>query len=163
MTRTRLATILGVLVAVSSVLVLLAGSDMPPPPGFVLVIPVAIGIGILVRVVIPQMLQTRDRAGLAPALMGAIGAGAAAGLLMGLLFAAIRSTGPSTPRPGLLQLALFVLVLTIAGALAAAAVSALAIVADRARTRTRRILTLAVPGLIVVLVPAIVIADRFPG
>jgi hypothetical protein len=75
-TRRRIATRLAWVVAVGFVLVLAAGADRPPPPGFIRVVVLAAVLGVLVRVLLPQGLARWSAAGPRSALAraGAVGA-----------------------------------------------------------------------------------------
>lgn len=74
--RRRIAARLAWAVAVGFVLVLAAGADRPPPPGFVWVVPFAAVLGVTVRLLLPHGLATWSDSGSRAALARAAAVGA---------------------------------------------------------------------------------------
>ena len=164
MTRLALATTLGALVTVTGVLLMLAGSDLPPPVGFLWVVIAGLGLGVLVRVLACRgcsscvIARGRSAPWLPPRLSGRqSGPGVAIPLVT-------WSPGePSAPRPGPVEVSIFLLVVAVVGACAAVALAPLAILADRADSRTGALLVVGVPGLLTVLLIVAVIVQRLIG
>jgi hypothetical protein len=73
----------------------------------------------------------------------------------------LGSGEPSAASPAPPQISLFVVVAAVVGGCAAGAVGTVAILPDRATTTAAKILAVTIPGLLVLLVPAVVIANRF--
>ncbi|MFN8126022.1 MAG: hypothetical protein U0R64_05890 [Candidatus Nanopelagicales bacterium] len=160
MTRIGLAATLGVLTFVTGVLVMLSGSDLPPPPGFLWILPIAGVAAILVGLLIPVALRLGDRAGPARAVLAAVGVGVAFGVVVaGLLV--IRGSGePSIPPPGPVGATILVIVTTAVGAIAATVVVGWSIVADQAKSRSHAVLVIALPAALVLLPIGVVILLR---
>ena len=129
--RTSIGRLAGLLTTVGGIVVMLAGSDRPPPPGFLAVVVTAMALGIVTAVLVPRMLERADRRGAVNALLSALAVGAAAGAAVALLFIAVGPGEPSTPDPGLLDLAVFTAVVAMAGALAGAVIGGLALTMER--------------------------------
>ena len=158
-----MATTLGALVTVTGVLLMLAGSDLPPPVGFLWVVIAGLGLGVLVRVLVPRLLKLRDRAGAVRAVVAAMAVGAAVGAGVAILLVTWSPGEPSAPRPGPVEVSIFLLVVAVVGACAAVALALLAILADRADSRTGALLVVGVPGLLTVLLIVAVIVQRLIG
>lgn len=131
MSRIAIGRLAGLLTALGGIAMMLAGSDRPPPPGFLAVIATAVVLGFAVAVLVPRMLGRADRVGALRAALAAVGVGAAIGAAVALPYIAVGPGEPSTPAPGPADLAVFVVVVAGAGALAGALIAALALTLDR--------------------------------
>mgnify|MGYP003350284309 FL=1 len=146
--------------ALAGVIVMLAGSDLPPPPGFAVVLVAAAGLGLLVRWRVPVLLRRVDAAGAVratPALVGPVAVYSAA---VALIAALIGSDEGSLPAPTWAETAVFVLVAAVAGCVAALLVVIVAVLADRERARPSRavVVAVALPVLLVALLCALAVA-----
>jgi hypothetical protein len=132
--RRRLATGLGWVTGVLFVLVMAAGADRPPPPGFLLVVAYGALLGVIVGRVLPHLLDVWDSRGTGPA----IARSALWGFLGGLALLAVTmlvSTGePSVDVDATARLVGFAVV-GVVGALGAAGLTATARLLDRRRER----------------------------
>ena len=133
MTRPLLGRLIGAGASVAAVLVVLAGSDRPPPPGFVAVLVVAGGLGVLTALLVPRMLVLADRHGRPRALVAALAVGFALGAVVGVGFAVAGPGEPSTPAPGIGEAAAFITVVAVVGMVAAGLVALVAFALDRLR------------------------------
>ncbi|MFM2438983.1 MAG: hypothetical protein RLZ55_1808, partial [Actinomycetota bacterium] len=86
MQRSRTGTYLGWLTTISAILIMLAGSDWPPPIGFLLVVAAAAVLGVLVRRWIPWTLRRSDQVPVRQTLLAAAGVGAGMGLVVAGVF-----------------------------------------------------------------------------
>jgi hypothetical protein len=159
MTRGRLSTLLGAATALLSTLIVLAGSDVPPPPGFLAVVLVAAALGLVVRLVVPGLLTVRDERGTAAALMRAGALAAGTGCAVGALFM-LFSPGEPSVSTDVLAGAVFLFVLAAVGAVGGLAVTTLAILADRAHTRAGAVSIVAAPLGLTMLLTVVVIGMR---
>lgn len=91
--RRRLARRLGWAVGGGFVLVMLAGADRPPPPGFVLVIGCGMLLGVTTARLLPAVLAVWDARGWS----AAVGRAAAAGFAGALLLALLLLVSPGEP------------------------------------------------------------------
>jgi hypothetical protein len=140
--------------------VVLAGSDLPPPPGFIAVVLIAAGLGIAIRVAVPWILSIRDQAGVGPALGTATIAAALASAVVAVI---VVLTGPgeaSIAPPGAGAAIILIAVVMALGAAAGAALAGIALVADRQPTRRRALLLGTAPALLVSLVASAVVFAR---
>ena len=107
-------------------LVLLAGSDLPPPVGFIWVAAGAVAAGALVRALVPPVLGLRHTIGVLRTLLAASGIGAGVGVACATLLVLLGSGEPTVDSPSAGQAATFVVVVAAAPG---AAVSLLALTA----------------------------------
>ena len=151
MSRSALARVLGAEAALGAVLVMLAGSDWPPPMGFSLVVLLAIGLGLLLGFLVPVLLRRSDRSGALPALL--VTAAGGAGYLGAMaLLVMLASTGEPSVSVGVPERMVFVLVAACVGWIGGGAFGAVALLADRLRDQPTRL------GLLILALPALVIA-----
>lgn len=160
MTRDVLARILGGLTFGTGVLLMLAGSDLPPPSGFIWVVLIAAVVGLAVSVLIPVALRFRDREGSRRTALTAAAAGFAFGVGVALLLLLGGSGEPSVPEPGPFEAVAFLAVVGLVGAIAATVIVGWAIVADRAKSKPSALIVSVVPGAVVLLGITAVIAGR---
>ena len=151
---------IGIPASIAATLVVLAGSDLPPPPGFITVVLIATGLGIAVRVAVPWILGIRDRARVAAALRAATIAAALAGAALAVVVVLIGPGEPSAPRPGAGAAITLIGVFLALGGATGAALAALALVADRQPTRRRALLVAMTPALLVSLMASAVVFAR---
>jgi hypothetical protein len=132
--RRRLSAQLGLTAAVLFVLVMAAGADLPPPPGFVLVIAYGVLLGVVVWRALPLMLDLWDARGVGPVIGRAALAGFLAGLALWALTSVISTGEPSIDVDGTARLIGFTVV-GVVGALGATALTATGRLLDRRRSR----------------------------
>ncbi len=114
---------------------MLAGSDIPPPPGFAFVI---VGIALLVVLIgfaIPRLWRGQDERGPARVLGICLSLGAGIGFLLALIFAARGSGEPSIPPITVGAYVIWFLVVMFAGTVNGAFVGAVTVLA-RPKDRT---------------------------
>ena len=131
MSRISIGRLAGLLTALGGIAIMLAGSDRPPPPGFLAVIVTAVVLGTATAVLVPRMLRRADRVGAVRATLAAVAVGAAVGAAVALVYAVVGPGEPSTPAPGPADLAILVVIVAVAGAVAGALIAALAFSLDR--------------------------------
>lgn len=156
MSRRVLARVLGAEAALGAVLVMLAGSDWPPPVGFWLVGLSAIGLGLLMGFLVPVVLRRADRSGALPALLiTAVGGAGYLGAMALILM--LVSTGEPSVRVGAPERLVFLLAAACVGWIGGAAYGAVALLADRLRDQPARLraLILALPALVFALVVSV--------
>lgn len=110
-------------------LFMLAGSDIPPPPGFAFVI---VGIALLVVLIgfaIPWLWRVQDERGPGRVLGICLGLGAGIGLLLAGIFALRGSGEPSTPPITVGAYAIWFLVVTFVGTVNGAFVGGVTVLA----------------------------------
>lgn len=98
-------------------LLLLAGSDFPPPPGFLWAVVV---IGVLVGVigaVVPRLWRVQDERGSGPVVARCLAAGAGVGVILTPVLTVLNPPDPSTPDPTTAAFITWVLVLTFVGSI----------------------------------------------
>ena len=113
--------------SLASVLVLLAGSDLPPPVVFILVTTGAVAVGALVLVFVPSVTGLRHSIGAVRMLLTASGIGAGVGAACAVLLVLVGPGEPTINSPNAGQAATFVVVVAVVGAVSAAAISTTAI------------------------------------
>ena len=96
---------------------MLAGSDIPPPRGFVWVVAGLVVICCGMALVIPWLWEVRRRQGLRAVLVRTAGIGLVVGLVLAAAFALFSSGEPSIPPPGVAEYAIWFSVLMSVGAL----------------------------------------------
>jgi hypothetical protein len=144
----------------AAVLVLLAGSDLPPPVGFIWVVAGAVAVGALVRALVPPVLGLRHTRGMLRTLLAAGGIGAGVGVGCAALLVFLGSGEPTVDSPSAGQAATFVVVVAVVGAVSAAAISATAIFSAAMSRRQLAVLVAAAPGAAVSLLALSVIGTR---
>ena len=97
--------------------VMLAGSDIPPPRGFVWVVAGLVVICCGMALVIPWLWEVRRRQGLRAVLVRTAGIGLVVGLALAAAFALFSSGEPSIPPLGVADYAIWFGVLMSVGAL----------------------------------------------
>lgn len=127
--RRRNARWFGVATCLGFVAVMAAGSDRPPPPGFVAVVLVGFGLGSLVAVLIPWSLLLWDRSGARAVLLRWVGGGA---LLTWVLWASawLLGSGEPTVEVNAVSQAVGFAVVGSAGGLASAVIIVVARLVD---------------------------------
>lgn len=114
---------------VAWLLFMLAGSDIPPPPGFAFVI---VGIALLVVLIgfaIPRLWRVQDERGPGRVLGISIGLGAGVGLLLAFIFGLRGSGEPSRTDITLGAYVIWFLVLLFVGAVNGALVGGVTVLA----------------------------------
>ena len=132
--------------ALAAVLVLLAGSDLPPPVGFIWVVTGAVAAGALVRALVQRVLGLRHTIGMLRTLLAASGIGASVGVACATLLVLLGSGEPTVDSPSAGQAATFVVVVAVVGAVSAAAISATAIFSAAMSRPQLAVLVAAAPG-----------------
>lgn len=132
--RRRLATRLGWAAGIGFVLVMAAGADRPPPPGFLLVVGFGALLGALIGRLLPDLLGLWDDRGAAPAIVRAALWGFSGGLALMALTTVVSSGEPSVDVDAAARLIGFTAV-GAAGALGAVAATAIARILDRRHGR----------------------------
>jgi hypothetical protein len=132
--RRRLATRLGWAAGIGFVLVMAAGADRPPPPGFLLVVGFGALVGALIGRLLPDLLGLWDDRGAAPAIVRAALWGFSGGLALMALTTVVSSGEPSVDVDAAARLIGFTAV-GAAGALGAVAATAIARILDRRHGR----------------------------
>jgi hypothetical protein len=159
-TREGIGHYLGAGAGVIAVLVLLSGSDIPPPPGFAAVVVGAIVAGLAIALLVPRMLRLRDRTGTRRTLLVTLAWGAALGAALPLVLALLTPVGAQVDTPGPADLALAVVLGALLVALATGCLAVLAIWADVARDHPACRLVLVTPFVLLGLPATIVIIAR---
>ncbi len=108
-------------------LLLLAGSDRPPPPGFAIVLGILLVLVAVVAVAIPRLWQVQREKGARRVLALSTVLGAVAGLLIASGFALGGSGEPSRPEMSLQDIVIWLCVLTVVGAVNGALVGAVTV------------------------------------
>jgi uncharacterized membrane protein len=132
--RRRLSAQVGLAAAVLFVLVMAAGADRPPPPGFVLVIAFGVLLGVVVWRALPLLLDLWDTRGAGPAICRAALAGFLAGLALWALTSVISTGEPSIDVDPAARLIGFTVV-GVVGAFGASALTATGRLLDHRRRR----------------------------
>jgi hypothetical protein len=135
-TRNTMAARLGWVTSALFLLLMAAGADHPPPPGFVLLVGVAVMVSLGVRRLVPPLLRLWDAGGAVPALARAAVVGFGCGAILGALAAAFQLA----TRSDRLGLVLTMLGIGISGAvtmIGAIAVAATGRLLDRHARRAR--------------------------
>ena len=132
--RRRLSAQLGAAAAVGFVLVMAAGADRPPPPGFILVIAYGVLLAVVVWRGLPPLLNLWDARGGWPAIGRAALVGFLAGLALWALTAVISTGEPSIKVDAATRLIGFTVV-GLVGALGATALAATGRLLDHRRRR----------------------------
>jgi tetrahydromethanopterin S-methyltransferase subunit G len=96
---------------------MLAGSDIPPPRGFVWVVAGLVAVCLGIALAIPWLWDVRRRQGLQAVLVRTAGIGLVVGLVLAAAFALFSSGEPSIPPPGVAEYAIWFSVLMSVGAL----------------------------------------------
>lgn len=99
------------------ILLLMAGSDFPPPPGFLWAV---IVIGVLVGViggVVPRLWRVQDERGPGPVVARCLAAGAGGGLVLAPVLTVLNPSDPSGPDPTTAAFITWVLVLVFVGSI----------------------------------------------
>ena len=96
---------------------MLAGSDIPPPRGFLWVIAGLVVICIAMALAIPWLWEVRQRQGLRAVLVRTTGIGLVIGLVLAAAFALFSSGEPSIPTLGVADYVIWFSVLMSVGAL----------------------------------------------
>lgn len=160
----KMAVVLGAETFVVIVLLALAGSDLPPPVGFVVMIPVGLLLGVAVGAATVPLLRRIDREGAVRALLTSVLGGAAIGAGTGLvlLLAGLAMDTQVTLKAA--PLALWFAVLTAMGALSGGSLGLLLVLADRVRRgEAARFAAAALPGLFVIVALIVIIVLRLTG
>lgn len=134
--RRRMAGRLGWVVGVLFVVVMALGADYPPPPGFVLLVVVAVVLGVVVGRLVPPLLRLWDACGA----LRALGRAAVVGFAGGAVIWALASTIQLVTAADGVGLGAQALGLSISGgtaALGAVAVAAMSRLLDRHTRRGR--------------------------
>lgn len=98
-------------------LVMLAGSDRPPPPGFAVVLAILVALVIAMGLAIPWLWRVQASSGARRVLGYSAALGAAVGLAIAGGLAISGPGEPSTPAPSASATVTWLLVLTLVGAL----------------------------------------------
>lgn len=156
--------VLGVETFLVIVLLALSGSDLPPPPGFVVMIPVGLLLGLLVGMATGPTLRGIGRYGalraLGIAVLGGSLIGAGTGLV--LLLASLVVDTQVTVKAA--ALAVWFAVLTMMGALSGGALALVLIFADRVRrSDAAQLAATGLPGAVVITALIALIAMRLAG
>ncbi len=130
MERSTIGAYLGWLAAISAILIMLAGSDWPPPIGFLLVVVAAGVLGVLVRLWIPRTLSRSDHVSTARVVGQAAVPGALAGLVAAGMFMVVGRGEPQV-GPGAMDFVIFAIVAVVVFAIAAMGLQVLALLLDR--------------------------------
>lgn len=159
-----MAVVLGAETFVVIVLLALAGSDLPPPVGFVVMIPVGLLLGLAVGAATVPLLRRIDREGAVRALLTSVLGGAAVGAGTGLvlLLASLAMDRQVTLKAA--PLALWFAVLTAMGAISGGSLGLLLVLADRVRRgEAAQFAAAALPGLLVIVALIVIIVLRLTG
>lgn len=146
--------------AVAAASILLAGADLPPPPGFLFVLLAVCGFGVLIGLTLPRVLKRWDRLGAGSTLAWASALGALLGLATTVVLVSKGPGEPTIPAPGVQAYLIFAGVLVVLGGLCGFALALVARAADRASTPWLAAAIAGLPGLVLVGVAAVVIASR---
>ena len=146
--------------SLATVLVLLAGSDLPPPVGFIWVTTGAVAVGALVLACVPPVLGLRHSIGAVRTLLTASGIGAGVGAACAVLLILVGPGEPTINSPGAGQAATFVVVVAVVGAVSAAAISTTAMFSAAMPRPQLAILVAAAPGAAVSLLALTAVGTR---
>jgi hypothetical protein len=128
--RRRLAARLGWASGALFVLVMAAGADRPPPPGFLVIVGYGALLGVAVRGALPLLLDLWDARGAGPAIARAAVGGFLAGLaLVGVT--TVLSTGEPSIAVGPVARLIGFAVVGVVGALGAVAIAVTGRLLDR--------------------------------
>lgn len=130
--RRRLATGLGWATGILFVLVMAAGADRPPPPGFLVLVGYGGLLGVLVSRALPHLLELWDTRGAGPVLARSALGGLLGGLALWALTGVVSTGEPSVDADVAARLIGFAVVGTM-GALGATVLTATARMLDRRR------------------------------
>ena len=97
-------------------LVMLAGSDKPPPLGFLWIVAGLVVICVAIGLALPWLWRVRERSGVWSVLWRTTTLGALVGFVLAGLFGLGGSGEPSAPAMGAVDYAIWFTVLTIVGA-----------------------------------------------
>jgi len=125
----RRAWIIAVCFGAAWLLILLAGSDVPPPPGFAFVIAGLALITVLMGLAIPWLWRVQEEHGPGRVVGICLGLGAVVGLLLAAIFGAGGSGEPSIPPITLGAYAIWFLVLMFVGLVNGALVGGVTVLA----------------------------------
>lgn len=132
--RRGLATRLGWGAGIGFVLVMAAGADRPPPPGFLLIVGYAVVLAALIGRLLPHLLELWDARGAAAAIVRAALWGFTGGLALMALTMVVSTGEPSVDVDAAARLTGFTVVGAV-GALCATGLTAVARALDRRRNR----------------------------
>ena len=110
-------------------LVMLAGSDRPPPLGFLWIVAGLVVICVAIGFALPWLWRVREQAGVWSVLWRTTTLGALVGFVLAALFGLGGSGEPSAPPMGGIDYAIWFTVLTIVGVINGVIVGLVAIIA----------------------------------
>ena len=157
----ELGLLLGAQAGICTVSLALAGSDLPPPRGFVVVIGASIVLGLVVGFSVPWLLARRERIGVGRMLLAAAGAGA----VVGVLIVAAMAVRPDLAATGV-TVADVVTLAAVVGSVAAAAASLImgvAVQSVRARSRRASTIIAVLPTALIAGPSLIIVGARLAG
>lgn len=146
--------------SLGAVLLLLAGSDLPPPTGFIWVAAGAVVVGVLVRAFVPPLLRLRYSTGVLRSLLVSIAIGAVVGVACAALLVLRGSGEPTVDSAATGTATVFITVTAVVGACAAAGVAATAMVSASMPRPQLAVLVAAAPGTVVALLALAVVGAR---
>ena len=146
--------------SLGAVLLLLAGSDLPPPTGFIWVAAGAVVVGVLVRAFVPPLLRLRYSTGVLRSLLVSIAIGAAVGMACAALLVLRGSGEPTVDSAATGTATVFIAVTAVVGACAAAGVAATAMISAAMPRPPLAVLVAAAPGTVVSLIAIGVVGTR---
>lgn len=146
---------------VCTVTLALAGSDLPPPRGFIAVVAAAIALGLVVGFGVPWLLARLERTGVGRTLLAAAGAGAAVGVLV----VAAMALRPDASAAGVTVPEVLTLgaVVGSVSAAAAAFVMGVAVLSVRATSRPASSAIALLPTVLVAVPSLIIVGLRLTG
>ncbi len=115
-------------------LILIAGADRPPPPGFAVVLAILLALVIAIGRAIPWLWHVQADKGARRVLAYTLVPGAAVGFAIALGFAISGSGEPSRTDPTASSTLTWLLVLTLVGALNGALIGGVTVLARRSST-----------------------------
>ena len=147
--------------AVCTVTLALAGSDLPPPRGFVAVVAAAIVLGLVVGFGVPWLLARLERIGVGRTLLVAAIAGAVVGVFIVAAMAALPDL--STTGVTVLDVATLAAVVGSVSAAAAAFIMGVAVLSVRASSRRASTVAVLLPTILIVMPSLIIVGLRSAG
>jgi hypothetical protein len=156
-----LGQLLGVQAVMCTVALALAGSDLPPPRGFIAMVAAAIVLGPVVGFGVPWLLARLERMGVGRTLLAA----ACAGAVVGVFIVAAMAVRPDLSTIGVtvLEVATLEVVVGSVSAAAAAFIVEVSVLSVRATSRPASLAIALLPTVLVVIPSLIVIGLRLTG